>query len=114
MAQLREILRALELGGALRRAEDAKSGIAECIDDACGERSLGPDDGQRDMLGHRERDQLGEGGQRDVLAAGLVRGSRVAGCHEYFLHTRRLRELPGERVFASAGADDEEFHCERD
>jgi hypothetical protein len=47
---LGEGLRALELRRGLRRAEDAQAARAEHVDHAGGQRRLGADDGQRDLL----------------------------------------------------------------
>ena len=41
---------------------------------------------------------------------GFARGAGVAGRDEHFADARRLREFPGQRVFAAAGADDQNFH----
>ena len=41
----------------------------------------------------------------------LGRGAGVAGRDQHFTDARGLRELPRQRVFATAGTDDEDFHC---
>ena len=50
------------------------------------------------------------GGDVDVAALGFVRGAGVAGRDQHFVDARRLRQLPGQRVLATAGTDDQDFH----
>ena len=55
-------------------------------------------------------DEIGEGGglgDVDVAQTLVLRGAAVAGRHVDELDARRLRELPGESMFATAGTDDE-------
>ena len=66
---LREVLRALELRGRLRGAEDGEAGLAERVDDARGQRALRADHGERDVALARERDEVG-----DRRSAGHWRG----------------------------------------
>ena len=46
-------------------------------------------------------------GQRQVGQPGFARGAGVAGRDVNLLHARRLRQTPGQRMFAAAGTDDE-------
>ena len=107
---LGEVLGGFEPGRALRGSEDLQAGGAEGIDDARGERGLGADDRQRDVLLAGERDEFGDVGDRDVEEAVLAGGAGVAGRDVDTCHLRRLGEAPADRVFATAGADDEEIH----
>jgi hypothetical protein len=93
------------------RAEDPEPGRAERVDDAGGERRLGTDDRQRDLLLVRERDQVGDVRDRDVGKPGLARGAGVARRDEHLRHARRLRDLPSERVLATAATDDQDVHA---
>ena len=113
MNALRVILRALELRRGFRGAEDAQSGRAERVDDAGGERRLGSDDRERDRLLRRERHEVGDRGAGNVRELGLARGAAVARRHEHLRDARRLRDLPRERMLASAAADDEDVHADR-
>ena len=54
-----EVLRAFELGGALRRTEYFEPCRLKGVHDACRERRLGTDDRQGDLFGLREFNQLG-------------------------------------------------------
>ena len=50
---------------------------------------------------------------RDVISRNLdvvCRGARVARCDEQFRQPRRLRNLPGQGVFAPAGTNDQNSH----
>ena len=94
--RLREILRALELGGGPRRTEDPEPRGAERVDDAGGERRLRADDRQRDLLVLRERDEVG-----DRACAATVGQLRLA----------RVPALPGAtNTFATRG-DCATFHA---
>ena len=108
---LGEILRAFELGGGLRGAEDFQPGGAEGIDDARGQRRFGADHGECDVvIAADEFDQRRNRGQRQVDEAVLGRRAAVAGRDKHLRNTGRLRELPRQGVFASAGTDDKDFH----
>ena len=60
----------------------------------------------------RQRHQAGDVFRRDIDVAHARFGGRaaVAGRHEHFGDLRRLRALPGQRVFATAAADDQDLH----
>ena len=45
----------------------------------------------------------------DIAAFAFARGAGIAGRDQHFVDARRLRELPRQRVFASAGSDDEDL-----
>ena len=105
-----EILRAFELRRGARWPEDAQARGAECVDDASSERSLRADDRQRGLLGSSERNQLLGVGDRDIGQPRLERRSSVTRGDEDLPNPRRTRDLPGKRVFAAAGADDEHVH----
>jgi hypothetical protein len=110
---LGEALAALEAGHGLFRAKTGQSRGFECVHDAGDQRSLRSDDGEADVFGPRQRDQACDAGcwHRDVPAAGFRSGARVAGRDQHLVHSRRLRELPCERVFAPAAADDEDLQA---
>src|ERR1035441_8575237 len=75
------------------------------------ERKLGPDDGQVDLHRLGEIRQLDDVLDADGKTGRERRDSRVPRRAEYVAHTRRLRELPHERVLATPGADYEEAHA---
>ena len=82
----------------------------EGIHDALGERRLRAHHRERDRFLARELDQLRYRRERHVGEPFLARGARIARRDEYLRDARRGGELPRERVFAAAGADDQEFH----
>ena len=47
----------------------------------------------------------------NVTNAGLICCACIARSDDHFSHTRGLSDLPRKCVFASAGADDEDFHA---
>ncbi len=72
----------------------------------------GPTTVRSTCFASRERDQAVDVGRRDigVAKAGLARGAGVAGRDDDLVDARRLLQVPGERVLAAAGADDQYFH----
>ncbi len=109
--RLRVVLRALELRRGLRRPEDPEPSRAKRVDDTRGERRLGTDDRQRDVLVPREGDEVGDRGSRYRGQLRLAHRSRVAGRDEHLGDARRLRDFPRERVLASAASDDQDVHA---
>src|SRR3546814_9562745 len=103
----------LQLRGGGGGAEDAQALGAEAVDDAGDQGPFRADDGERHAFVAREREQAVDvgGGDVGVAAFAFGRGAGVAGGDEHFIDARRLRQLPRPCVFASAGADDEEFHA---
>jgi hypothetical protein len=82
----------------------------KCVDDPVGERFLGTDDREADLLLLGEADQLVElvDVDRDVDAVGRRPG--VARRAEDALDAWRLGELPDQGVFPPALADHQDFH----
>jgi hypothetical protein len=111
---LRPGLAALEPGRLGGRPEDGEAGFAQPIRDACGERYLGSDHDEVDALHPRQIAQRYGGldadrgvAARDVGHA-VAAGSRVHGRDE-----RALRDLPDERVLATARSDHQDAHAPR-
>lgn len=104
---LGEVLRALELRRFLGRAEHLQAALAEVVDDAGRQRRFRADQGEGNLLVLGEIGEIVERAQLDVLQARILRGAAVAGRNVDGLNARRLGELPGERMFAAAGTDDE-------
>ena len=48
--------------------------------------------------------------ERNILQPVFARGAGIAWRNKDFLHQRRLRQFPRQRVFAATTADDEDFH----
>ena len=82
---------------------DEAAGGAKAIDDAGGERGFGADDGEIDAERFGQSQRIGRG-----VAGGDAGDAGVAG-RGVNLNARGLSELPGDGVFAAAGADDENF-----
>ncbi len=93
-------------------AEASAASRGETIGDACDQRTFGADDGESDVLARGECKQGVDivGGDGNVADLGLERRARISWRDEYLIHARRLRALPGQRVFAAAAADDQNFH----
>src|SRR3546814_1768939 len=110
---LGEGLAACQLRGGGGGAEDARALGTEAVDDAGDQGPFRADGGERHAFVAREREQAVDvgGGDVGVAAFAFGRGAGVAGGDEHFIDARRLRQLPRQCVFASAGADDEEFHA---
>jgi hypothetical protein len=109
---LGERLGAFQLRGDRTRPEDAQAGGTEPVDHAGHQRHLRTDHGQPDFFALRQLQQAIEITHRDVgvAHARLARGTGVAGRHDHFVDLRGLPELPRQRVFATAAADDEDLH----
>jgi hypothetical protein len=90
------------------------AGGDELVDDTGHQRTFRSNQRECDAFGFDQVEQRIEIGRLDVDVAtlGLARGAGVARRNQHFMHAWRLRELPGERVFAAAGADDQKFHRE--
>ncbi len=108
---LRERLAALELRGRARGTEDRKAGVAQPIADARDERIFGADDDEVDLFALRERDhRIGVTGFHGREATRLPRDRVAAGRREHAGDARTPRDLPGERMLASATAEDQHPH----
>ncbi len=107
---LREHLAALELRRGARGPEDAQAARAEQIDNAEVERQLRPDDGQVDVLMHRQRGEPIDVAAADGDPSCDSADAGVAGSADDFRHAGFGRQLPGERVLAAAAAHDEDSH----
>ena len=112
---LGEALAAFELSGCPGGAEHRETGRAQRIGEPVDQRRFGTDDDQPDALfaaqgGHRvmigqiERDQLGMLGDARI-AGGRVELAAVLG------EQPGLRELPGQRMFASARSQQQDVHA---
>ncbi len=91
----------------MRRPENLQTARAEQIDDAGGERPFRPDQREGDLFFLDEIGEFGRIGDVDVAQTLVLGGAAVAGSNVDELNPRRLRELPCQRMFATAGTDDE-------
>ncbi len=107
---LGEILGAFQLRGFLRRPENALSRAAHGIDHTRGERRLGPNHCQRHIIFINKINDLLITCQRNIVQSVFTRSAGVTRRDKHFLHQRRLRQFPRQRVFAATAADDENFH----
>jgi len=110
---LRERLAAFQLRGGGGGPEDAMAGGAEAIDHARDERAFGTDHGERDGFAFDQRQQAVDVLRihADVAALGFGRSARVARRDEDFVDALALRQFPRQRVFATAGTDDQDLHA---
>src|SRR5262249_11374372 len=104
-------LGALEWRGRPARAEGLDAGRGEIVHDAGTERRLGPDHDQIDVLRLAERDHrrmVGDVERHHLAVAGDAGVARRA---EEPRDQRARRDLPGERMLASARAEEEDVHA---
>ena len=104
--RLGERLRAFHLCRRGARAEDSKPFRLEPVRNPGDQRRFRPHHREVDRTLVREREQPSDvlRPHRDVLHPRLARGARIARRHQHPLHPLALRELPRQRVFASAAA----------
>ena len=107
---LRKNLRPLEACAGFRRTENPEAGLLENIRDSGGQRVIGADDGEVDFFVAGEFQKRLRVGDFQRHVARDRGGARVSGSADDFPDAWRLFQFPGERVFASAAADDEDFH----
>src|SRR5690606_33342189 len=100
----------LELRRRLAGAENLQFLVLKGIDDSLGQRRLGTDHRQPDVIVLRKANQPAKvvGGNGHVL--GIDRRSGIAGSDENPLRTATLLELPGERMFTPAVANNQNVH----
>jgi hypothetical protein len=108
--RLRKRLRAFDGRGAAPGAEDREAARAEAIGEACDQRRFRTDHGEIHVLAHGERDQSVEVVDADVDGCRVPRDAGIPRRGPQTLHQRALRELPRERVFAAAAADEQDLH----
>src|SRR5215831_14993642 len=108
---LGEALGAFELRGRAARAEGLDAGRGEIVDDAGAERRLGADHDQIDVLRLAERDHRRVVGDIERHQLAVAGDAGVARRAKEPLDQRTRRELPGERVLASAQAEEEDVHA---
>ena len=107
---LGEALGAFEAGGGAARAEGLGAGGFEVIDDACAERRLGPDNDQIDAVLTAIRDHRRMVADIERNALRLTRDARIARGTDEPVYERACRHLPGQRMFAAAGAKEQDVH----
>ena len=103
-------LAGFQLGGRARWAEGTQARVLKRIDDAGRQRRLGADDREVDLVLPGELDQPRHvgGGNGNVL--GIDRRAGVAGRNEHALDARALGDLPRQRMFAAAVANNQNLH----
>ena len=107
---LRKALRALDPRSRAARAEDGDPVATQRVAHAGDERRLRPDHGEVDVEAAGEAEQrLGVVGS-DWMTVAQRRDSRVPGSGVEPGQTRRLRQLPRERVLATARPHEEHLH----
>ena len=84
--------------------------MAQLVGDAGYERRLRPDDDEVGAERAGEREQALAVLRPHGVAAADGRDTGIAGRRVQLVETRRLGQLPRERVLASAGADQQHFH----
>jgi hypothetical protein len=95
----------------LARPEDRDAGVAERVRQARHERRLRPDDGEVDRQLATEAEQTFGIFRADRMALAEPGDAGVPGRSVQSLEARALGELPGKRVLATPGADDQDPHA---
>src|SRR5262252_9543236 len=108
---LGEALGAFELRGRPARAEGLDAGRGEIVHDAGAERRLGSDHDQIDSLRLAESDHRRVVGDVERHHLAVVGDAGVARRAEEPRDQRARRDLPGERMLASARAEEEDVHA---
>src|SRR5215471_17331693 len=107
---LAEDLAAFELGSFARWADDGPVASTEGIGQSVDQRHFRADDGQVRLQALRQSDQAGHICWIGGHAFGLLGNSGVAGSAPNLPDARAFAELPDQRVFAPATADDQNLH----
>ena len=102
-----KILGAFELRGFLGRAKDFEAARAKEIDDARRQRHFRADNGQVDAVLFGKVGELDRVGDRQVFQFKLTCRAGVARCDIDLLQAGGFSQMPGQRVFAPTGANDE-------
>jgi len=110
---LGEALRALKLRGRLGRAEGLDAGGFEIIDNAGDQRHFRADDDEVDFRFLAEGDHGLVVGDVECDAFGFLRDAGIAGGAVELRHQRTGGDLPGQRVLAAAGTENEDVHEKR-
>jgi hypothetical protein len=93
-----------------RGAKDAEAALLQGVDNPERERKLRPDDGEIGTLSFGQAHHGVKVFQVERNAARNLRHAAVAGSADDFCHARAALDSPGKRMFAPAGAKDENFH----
>ena len=99
---LGEILRGFQLRSTFGGAKNFQPGCLEGIHNTRSQRRFRPDNGEMDFLVLRKLDEAWYIAQGNIHQPIFMRRARITGRNVDALHTRVLREPPGERVFAAA------------
>ena len=95
----------------LRRAERLEAGGFEIVHQSGDQRRLRSDHDEVDLVGLAERDHSGVVGEVERHALGLLRDAGVARRADQPVGQRAGGKLPGQRVFAAAGTEEENVHA---
>ena len=92
-------------------AEDALPVAFKEVDNPPSQGNFRAHHGQPDVISLGKLQEILVIIRRDMDVLHLGCGASIARCHEDLVHARALCDLPGERVFATATANDEYLHC---
>ena len=107
---LGEALGAFQPRRPFARTEGLDAGGFEIVDDAGAERHFRSDHDEIDLVCLAERDHRPVVGDIERHAFGLLRDAGIAGRAIELVGERARRHLPGQRMLASAGTEDEDVH----
>ena len=105
-----EVFRAFKLRGGAGGAEHRQAGGAEIVHNPRRQRGFRAHQREGDFFGAAKGNQPRVRQERHIAQLWLDGRARITGRNKNGFHIGRLRQLPGQRVFAAAAADNEQFH----
>ena len=99
-----------QLSGGATRSKYPQAMLAKLIHHTRRQWPLRTHHSESDLVGQRPRAEFLNGSDIHVLIPAVRGGASVARCQINFLHPGRLRQLPRQRMFTTAAADDENLH----
>src|SRR5262249_20806282 len=110
---LGKALAGLKLRRRLRGAEDSQATSMKFIDDTKGQRQFRTDDSDIRLMLVGNRVQAIKVSWISGQAGGLLADAAIAGDAQHLRDTRRLAQLPHQRMLTSTVADYQDFHFPR-
>ena len=110
---LGEALRPLQLRRLLIGAKHGNAGVTQAVAQTADQRCLRPDYGQADSVPSAERDNSRVVGDVEIYQFSLLRDPGIARRRKECIAIWRLRELPRQRMFATARTNEQDIHVRK-
>ena len=104
------ILGAFKLGGLFCRAKNLQAGAAKRIHDPFGQRRFRSNHGEGNFFALGKSHQFRHSSDRYIIQIRFQRCTGIAGGNKHLVNSRRLRQLPGQRMLATTAANNQNFH----